>query len=110
MAVGKDKRRLIITVPAHVAETIHQLAEESGVSAASLCGQMLTEAMPAFQQLRRAMQLARAKQASAYELMSEVMAEVISDASQVQMDAIEQKRKFTRRPRKPGQRDADGKA
>lgn len=98
MAIGKDKRRLIITVPAWVAEEIHALAEEGGASASSLCAEMLTEAVPTFRQLREAIRLAKAKQAAAYDTISEVMAQTIGQASQLQLDAFTEKRKLTRRP------------
>lgn len=98
MAIGKDKRRIMVTVPDWVAEEINQLAEEGGVSASALCAEMLTEAMPAFRQLRQAIQLAKKKQAKAYDVISEVMGEAIGKASQVQLGAFEEKAKLTKRP------------
>lgn len=109
MAIGKDKRRILVTVPDWVAEEINLLAEEGGVSASALCAEMLTEAMPAFRQLRQAIQLAKKKQAKAYDVISEVMGEAIGKASQIQLGAFEEKAKLTKRPRgRPRKVEPDG--
>ena len=49
-------------------------------------------------QLRQAIQLAKKKQAKAYDVISEVMGEAIGKASQIQLGAFEEKAKLTKRP------------
>ncbi len=89
MAIGKDKRRLTITLPCSVYSALHATSEAAGASVASLCSMLLSESIPALQQMRDALIAARTDQAQAYDQLSSMLsgAQVLAGQGILEIEA-----------------------
>lgn len=98
------RHRIQVSLPPPVYEVLHELADESGVAMASLCGNMLSEAMPAFQAMLAAVKMAKEKNADAYDFLASALIENQAKSSQIQLE-IDQERQKLRRA--AGTKDSD---
>lgn len=96
MAIGKDKRRIIITVPQSVHAELVSISDLSGAALSSICSQLLTEALPALRMMRESLVLAKTNQAAAYDKLSALLASAQVMAGEGQLSILEEQDKLRR--------------
>lgn len=62
MAIARNKRRIMLTVPAEVAEQLERLRQATGLATSGYLAQMLKASLPALQAMADAATLAAQKQ------------------------------------------------
>lgn len=62
MAIARNKRRIMLTVPVEVAEELDRLRQSTGMATSSYLAQLLRSCLPALQAMADAAELAARKQ------------------------------------------------
>jgi len=90
------KTRVQVTLSTPVLDVLQQLADESGIAMGALCGNLLDEALPAFETMLAAVRAAKSKQANAYDMLASMLMENQAKSSQIQLDIDQERQKLRR--------------
>lgn len=90
------RKRVQVTLTPEIYEVLQELADESGVAMGALCGNMLREALPAFQAMLAAVRAAKSKNADAYDFLASMLIENQAKSSQIQLEIDNERQKLRR--------------
>lgn len=91
----------MVTVSPETFELLQQIAKEGDVAVGSLCGELLDEARPALDAILTAIRQAKAKSADAFDTIAKLMIDATTQANQVQLELMEERKRLRRRPTDP---------
>lgn len=102
MAIGKDKRRVFVTLPDYVHAELKAISDLTGVAVGSFCGQLLMDALPALKGIRDALESAKDDRAASFDKLASVMAYAQDISGKAQLDMLEESIKLRRTPEPKG--------
>lgn len=90
------RKRILVMVSPELDAALMKMAELSGGSKASICGEMLEQSLPVIQQMNKALEAAKNKQADVFELLNTAINTAVGDAQQMGLEIDEVKRGIRR--------------
>lgn len=88
--------RVFVTLTPETYKIVQDLSESVGASMSGLLAELAEEAAPSMAQIVQAVKLAKSKPAEAFENIADALARAQGDASQLQIELIDKKRKLRR--------------
>lgn len=98
MSKKDNRQRLMLTVPPELYALLERLSKLAGASMSGLCVELLQDATPALEAMAKALELARDKNADAFEVLAKLLAEAQIKTGEVQLDMIDTRQKMRRAP------------
>jgi hypothetical protein len=92
-----DGIRVNLTLPPECVSVLDRIGSFTGAGRATIVRELMLEALPAFAEMARAMELAKAKDPSAYKVMSELLDSTLSAGQKVSQDIKTTRRRAMRR-------------
>lgn len=90
------RTRVMVSVTPELYTLLERLSSLAGASMGGLCGELLQDAMPALEAMAKALELARDKNADAFEVLAKLLAEAQVKSGEVQLDMLEAKSSIRR--------------
>lgn len=90
------RKRMLVMVSAELEAALQQMAELSGSSKSSIAGELLEQSLPVLQQMNKALEAAKNKQADVFDLLSTAINTAVGEAEQMGLEIDEVKRGIRR--------------